>query len=273
MHIFPYFHINIHIFTYAYILDPFFDLSLIDKYLAPTRPTFLPHLEHVKSLMNPSLLLPMHFSLSSSQLSMDELCNAASAATDALCNVASAASDMNSAHNIDWGECMICQKSIKDERTYCPLKGPQAGVREASVVYEAFAGRFQDMRRLGSIPVKEHFKLHNLFEQDTLPNIAHEMFLKQGVWHRPCYNQFNSTAVSRMLQRKRVLDPAGTLPDSASLTNLEPTDMVGPTALNDDGIRRKSFRGASGMFDDNKCIFCFCMQHMRLKLRSREEAL
>ena len=193
----------------------------------------------------------------------------ASAASDALCNVASAASDMNSAHDIDsdmnsahdidWGACMICQKSIKDERTYCPLNGPQDGVREASVVYEAFAGRFQEMRRSGSILVKQHFKLDNLFEQDTLPNIAHEMFLKQGIWHKPCYNQFNSTAVSRMLQRKRVLVPAGTLPDSASLTNLEPTDMmglVGPTALNDDGSRRKSFRGASGMFDDNKCIFC-----------------
>ena len=64
---------------------------------------------------------------------------------DALCNVASAASDMNSAHDIDWGECMICQKSIRGERTQCPCNGLQNGPQKASSVYEGFAVRFQEI--------------------------------------------------------------------------------------------------------------------------------
>jgi hypothetical protein len=79
---------------------------------------------------------------------------------------------------IDWGECMICQKVTREE-----LRCPSNGFRfDAGAVYEAFAGRFQELRQL-SEPNKQHFKLHNLFDQNTLPNITDKMLSNKGKWH------------------------------------------------------------------------------------------
>jgi len=56
---------------------------------------------------------------------------------------------------IDWGECMICQKVTREE-----LKCPSNGSRfDAGAVYEAFAGRFQELRQILSEPNKHHFMI------------------------------------------------------------------------------------------------------------------
>ena len=152
---------------------------------------------------------------------------------------------------LDWCECMICQKSTR-EVLRCPCNGPSN--KNPGVIYEEFAVWFQQMRQLGSEPVKQHFKLHNLFDNTTLPEIAAEMLSKQGIWHKSCYNLFSGRQVTRGLSlRKR------TQPDSAALTDPVPTEPMGPTdaggSLNDQGPR-KSLRAASLDHDHEKCIFC-----------------
>ena len=141
---------------------------------------------------------------------------------------------------------MICQKSTS-EVLRCPCKDPRnPGVTGA---YQAFAARFQELRsQAGSEPKKHHFKLHNLFDNSTLPDIAAEMLSKQGKWHKACYNLFSSTQVTRAgLLRKR------TLPDSVADEPMGPTDPGG--SLNDQGPR-KFLRAASLDHDHEKCIFC-----------------
>ena len=155
---------------------------------------------------------------------------------------------------LDWCECMICQKSTS-EVLRCPCNDPRnPGVTGA---YQAFAARFQELRRqAGSEPKKQHFKLHNLFDNSTLPDIAAVMLSKEGKWHSRCFVLFNSTEVNRGLERKRLL-PGGTLPgDSVALTNQKPIEPVGPTDATLTEGRRKFLRGGSVHHDRDKCIFC-----------------
>ena len=150
---------------------------------------------------------------------------------------------------IHWGECMICQKVTREE-----LKCPSNGSRfDASEVYEAFAGRFEELRQLLEPNKPQHFKLHYLFDQDTLPNIKDKMLSNKGKWHKTCFVQFNSQQINRRQLRKRQLPE--TL-NSAALTDTEPTELVGstvPVSNLTDG-RRKSSRSAD--HDTDKCIMC-----------------
>ena len=123
---------------------------------------------------------------------------------------------------IHWGECMICQKVTREE-----LKCPSNGSRfDAGAVYEAFAGRFEELRQV-SEPSKQHFKLHYLFDQDTLPNITDKMLSNNGKWHKNCFVQFNDQHINRLHRRQlRKRQLPGTL-NSAELTDPDPTEPVG----------------------------------------------
>ena len=162
---------------------------------------------------------------------------------------------LDTVYVLNWRECIICQQSTtEDLRCPCNDLNPS---QTPGAVYEAFAGRFQAVKlNSGLEPMKEHFKLHHLFDHSTLPDIVAEMLSKQGKWHKGCYLQFNTKQVARLSSRKRL--PSDTRPHSVALTDPEPTDLVGlpdPGGSLTDGRPRKSLRAAL-KHDPEKCIFC-----------------
>ena len=76
---------------------------------------------------------------------------------------------------LNWSECMICQKSTSEDLR-CPCKDPRNPGDIGA--YQGFAARFQELKQAGSEPKKQHFKLHNLFDTSTLPDIAAVMLSK-----------------------------------------------------------------------------------------------
>ena len=92
---------------------------------------------------------------------------------------------------------MYDMSKINHLRSAMPLQGsPNPGEIGA---YQAFAARFQQLRQAGAETKKQHFKLHNLFDNSTLPDIAAVMLSKEGKWHKGCFVQFNITQVNRKL--------------------------------------------------------------------------
>ena len=76
--------------------------------------------------------------------------------------------------NIDWTQCIICQRETNEE-----LRSPYHDHLE---VYNAFVKNVGEFRRIDSLPAPVHF-----------PEEGSALFENRAKWHKKCHHNFNNT--------------------------------------------------------------------------------
>ena len=95
----------------------------------------------------------------------------------------------------DWSKCIICQENKDDQETRCPLATKRPCTQVSS--YKTFALNLLEFQALDDIPFKV-----NPSRLDEGQGIEKTLESHRAVWHKSCYNRFDSMHLTRAKKRK-----------------------------------------------------------------------